>query len=102
MLRIAYTMARYPKTALREKVESNCEVTPMPGRIARVTSRFCLARESGEKLRSHTHAGQNGDETLGMAKEPEQMLPEQRRSAFVIQNLVADQQAARHEEAGSG
>src|ERR1017187_356463 len=65
-------------------------------------SEDCLARESGEQLRSHTHAGQNRDVNLGMAKEPEQMLPEQRRSAFVIQNLVADQQAARHEEAGSG
>src|ERR1022692_3043574 len=31
---IAYTMALYPKIGLREKVESNCEATPMPGRMA--------------------------------------------------------------------
>src|ERR1039458_5612265 len=65
-------------------------------------SEDCLARESGEQLRSHTHAGQNRDVNLGMAKEPEQMLPEQRRSALDRKSPVADQQAARHEEAGSG
>ena len=38
MLRMAYTMARYPKMGLRAKVESTCEVTPMPGSIAMYTS----------------------------------------------------------------
>src|SRR5438874_4660675 len=31
---IAYTIARYPKMGLREKVDSSCDATPMPGRMA--------------------------------------------------------------------
>ena len=31
---IAPTIALYPNTGLREKFESTCDVTPMPGRIA--------------------------------------------------------------------
>ena len=38
MLRTAYTIALYPKIGLRAKVESRCEVTPIPGRIAMYTS----------------------------------------------------------------
>jgi len=35
---MAHTMALYPKTGLRENVESRCDVTPIPGKIAMYTS----------------------------------------------------------------
>src|SRR5580692_6487186 len=38
MPQTAPTMARYPNTGLRENVESKCDATPMPGRIAMYTS----------------------------------------------------------------
>src|SRR5690348_9327645 len=38
MPRMAYTMALYPKIGLRENVESSCDATPMPGRMAMYTS----------------------------------------------------------------
>src|SRR5579872_4023519 len=31
---IAYTIALYPKIGLRENVDSNCDATPIPGRMA--------------------------------------------------------------------
>ena len=60
-----------------------------------------LAREGREDVRGHAHAGQNGDVHLGMAEEPEQVLPEERGAALVIDDLVGDDQAAGNEEAGS-
>ena len=61
-----------------------------------------LAREGGEQLRSHAHAGQDGDVHLGMPEEPEQVLPEQRRAALMVgDDLVVDHQAGRQEEAGA-
>src|ERR1700694_1396478 len=38
MPQTAPTMARDPNTGLRENVESRCDVTPIPGRIAMYTS----------------------------------------------------------------
>ena len=38
MPQTAPTMARYLNTGLRENVESRCDVTPIPGRIAMYTS----------------------------------------------------------------
>jgi hypothetical protein len=35
---IAIAIARYPKTGLRANVDSTCDATPMPGRIAMYTS----------------------------------------------------------------
>ena len=37
-----------------------------------------LARERGEKMRGHAHAGKNGDVNLGMAEEPKEVLPKNR------------------------
>src|SRR6476660_10245465 len=34
----AYAMALYPKMGLRENVDTNCDATPMPGRMAMYTS----------------------------------------------------------------
>src|SRR5450432_2320108 len=34
MLRMAYTIALYPKIGFRENVERMCDVTPIPGRMA--------------------------------------------------------------------
>ena len=42
-----------------------------------------LARERGKDMRRRAHARQNRDVNFRMAKEPEQMLPKQRRSAVV-------------------
>ena len=62
-----------------------------------------LARERRENVRGHAHARQNGDVHLGMAEEPEQVLPQQRRAALVIHDVrVADHQPAGNEEAGAG
>src|SRR5665213_3961763 len=38
MEHIAPTIALYPNTGLRENVESTCDATPMPGRMAMYTS----------------------------------------------------------------
>ena len=45
--------------------------------------------------------GQNRDVNLRMSEEPEQVLPEQRRSAGVRLQMVADDQAGRDEKAGA-
>ena len=61
-----------------------------------------LAREGGEQVRSHAHARQNRDVDFGVAEEPEEVLPQQRRAALVIgDDLIADHQAARDEETGA-
>ena len=49
-----------------------------------------LAREGGEQLRSHAHAGQDRDVDLGVSEEPEQVLPQQRRAALVAHDLAVD------------
>src|SRR2546423_1480348 len=40
-----------------------------------------FACESRQNVRRRAHAGKNRDVTLGMAEEPEQVLPENRRTA---------------------
>ena len=42
-----------------------------------------LARKGREHLRSHAHSRQDCDVNLRMTEEPEQVLPQQRRPAFV-------------------
>src|SRR5689334_5367346 len=49
MPRMAYTMALYPKIGLREKEESSCEVTPMPG--------TAFPRFNRRRLRPRHHIG---------------------------------------------
>src|SRR5437870_1328071 len=60
-----------------------------------------LAREGGEKVRRDAHARENGDVHLRMAEEPKEMLPEERRAAFVVDDPAADDEACRGEEAGA-
>ncbi len=50
---------------------------------------------------SDAHARKDGDVDLGVSEEPEQVLPEQRRTPSVRNNLVADDQAAWDEETGT-
>src|SRR5215470_12474838 len=52
-------------------------------------------------MRCDAHAGQNGDVNFRMTEEPEQMLPQQSRSAAALNRLSADDQSRRNEEAGS-
>ena len=59
-----------------------------------------LARERRQHLRSHAHAGQDGDVDLGMSEEPEQMLPQQRRAALVAHDLAVHHHQ-RNVEAGA-
>ena len=66
---IAYTIARYPKIGLRANTR--------------------------KQLRRHAHAGQDRDVDFRVSEEPEQVLPQQRRAALVILNLVVDHQAGR-------
>src|SRR5262249_53163626 len=46
-----------------------------------------------------THAGQDRDVDLRVAEEPEEVLPEYRRAAFMIDHLIVDDQTRRNEEA---
>src|SRR5581483_11371936 len=65
----------------------------------RLVSEDRLARKRRQHLRRHAHAGENRDVNLGMSKEPEQMLPQQWRSATVLHEVSADAQSTGHEEA---
>src|SRR5262249_25064360 len=49
-----------------------------------------------------SHAGQNGDVNFRVTEEPEEMLPQQSRSAAALDWLSADDQPRRNEETGSG
>ena len=53
-----------------------------------------FAREHRNQLRAQTHGRQNGDVDLGMAEEPEQVLPQKRRAAFVGGKLTVDDDQA--------
>ena len=55
-----------------------------------------------EDVGDDAHCRNDGDVDLRMTKEPEQVLPKQRRTAGVRLHLVADHQIRRNEEAGSG
>ena len=59
-----------------------------------------LASESGKQLRRHAHAGQNRDIDFRVSEEPEQVLPQQRRTAFVPHDLSVHHYQ-RNVEAGS-
>ena len=55
-----------------------------------------------EHVRNDAHGRQNRDVNLRVAKKPEQVLPEKRRSARVILQAVADNKPGRNEETRSG
>src|SRR6185503_9540903 len=62
-----------------------------------------FAGEGRKDMRRRTHARQDRDVDFGVAKEPEQMLPQQRRPAGMRRYQVAtDKQAAGNKEAGAG
>ena len=61
-----------------------------------------LAHRGRENVGDDPHSGHNGDVNLRVAKEPEQVLPEQRRSTGVRLELAVEDEIARHEKAGSG
>src|ERR1700733_15650505 len=58
-----------------------------------------LARERRKDVRCHTHARQSRDIDVWMNKRPEQMLPKNRRAAFVVQQRVTDDLARWNKEA---
>jgi hypothetical protein len=60
------------------------------------------AHVGDEHVGNDAHAGDDCDVDLGMSEEPEQMLPQQSRSAGVRQDLIVDHQVRGDEEAGSG
>ena len=69
----------------------------------RAVAEHRLARERGEQVRRHAHARKNGDVHLGMAEEPEQVLPQKRRTALVPgDHLIGDHEPAGNEEACAG
>ncbi len=61
-----------------------------------------LAHVGDQDVGNDAHPGHDRDVDLGMSEEPEQVLPEQSRSAGVRLQLVIDDQIRRDEEAGSG
>src|SRR5262249_61407496 len=64
-------------------------------------SKYRFAREDCKQMRSDAHAGQNGYVNFRMTEEPEEMLPQQNRSAVALDWLSADDQSRRNEESGS-
>jgi len=63
-----------------------------------LVSEHRLARERGEQLRGHAHARQDGNVDFGVAEEPEQMLPEQRRATAMLEDLVRSHESAGNKE----
>ena len=62
-----------------------------------------LARVVGDDLRHDSHRRQDQHVNLGMRKEPEEVLPQQRVAAAGIgERLTADHETARQEEARAG
>ena len=62
-----------------------------------------LARVVGDDFRDDAHRRQHQHVDLGVAEEPEQVLPQQRvAAAGDLSALAADDQPARQEEAGAG
>ena len=59
------------------------------------------ARKIRDEMRHDSHARKNRDVDLGVPEEPEEMLPEQGRSAAVRDGLVADEKSRGHEETGA-
>ena len=61
-----------------------------------------LARVVGDHLGDDAHRRQDQHVDLGVAEEPEQVLPQQRvAAAGDVERLAADDEAARQEEAGA-
>src|SRR5215471_8184417 len=60
-----------------------------------------LSNECRQDLRSDSHGWYNDDVYLGMAEEPEEMLPEQWMAAGMFDDLCPHDQTSRHEETGS-
>ena len=54
-----------------------------------------------QHMRDDAHRWQNRDVNLRVSEEPEQVLPEQRRTARVRLQAVADHQARRNEKTGA-
>ena len=50
-------------------------------------------------MRRHAHAGENRDIDFRVSEEPEQMLPQDRRTAAAVDDLIVDDQPGRDEEA---
>jgi hypothetical protein len=61
-----------------------------------------LAHIGNEDVRHNPHTGHNRDVNLGMPEEPEQVLPEQGRSARVRLQLVVEHQVGGYEKARAG
>ena len=76
-----------------------------PDRAHRIDHRLIaedgLARKRRDNMRRNAHARKNRDVDLRMAEEPEEVLPQQRRAASVVDELVAHHEARRDEEACS-
>src|SRR5437016_12516916 len=60
-----------------------------------------LAQVGDQYMRDDAHAGDNRDVYLGMSKAPEQVLPEESRSARKRLQLVIEDEVGCDEEAGS-
>ena len=60
-----------------------------------------LAGESRQDVRRYAHAGEDRDVHLRVTEEPEQVLPQERRSALMAYQLIAHNEAAGNKKAGS-
>src|SRR5205085_9996511 len=60
-----------------------------------------LAREGGEYVRGRAHARKYGDVDFRVSEEPEEVLPQNRRAARVVNQSRAVTEVARHEETGA-
>src|SRR5205823_4265500 len=69
----------------------------------RAISEDRLARKGGKNVRGRTHSGKNRDVDFRVSKEPEQVLPEQRRAAIMQRHqAAADIQTSGNEKARAG
>jgi hypothetical protein len=59
-----------------------------------------LAREGGDQVRGNAHAWQNRDIDFRVSEEPEEVLPQERRSSLVREHLIAHHQPAGNEVTG--
>ena len=60
-----------------------------------------VVSKGGQQHSGQSHGRKDRDVDLGMAKEPEQILPQKRRTGGMVQNHAVDDINGREEEAGA-
>src|SRR5260370_16086641 len=64
-------------------------------------SKYRPAGKGRKQMRSDSHSGKNRDVHFGMSKEPEQVLPQQRRATLMLNQLAGNYQSRGLKEAAA-